>query len=189
MSEILDGKIFSNQLIAGYRTQIYLNGIDSSSQKHSKNLSVFKDVVMYHDIYVMSMLANNITTLSGIMMRGNYYYLKDKNLLNNSHDYYTLLGRYLFHFKKTGIMNIDVINTFLSVFENLIIDVDPPHDYYSHRRRGEQNQECFLEEKDTGDNDLTAPFDDIMMQVAMDFIFPVKGQSLASSGMSAYQMQ
>ena len=130
---MLDGKILSNQLITGYRTQIYLNGI-----KHSKTLSVFKDVVMYHDTYVMK--ANNITTLSGIMMRGNYYYLKDKKLLHNLQEYSTLLGRCLIHFKKTGIIKTNEIHKYLRIFENLIIDVDLPNDYYSHRRRGAQSR-------------------------------------------------
>ena len=157
-SEMLDGQVLSNQLFVGYRTQIY--DISADSKKHSKNLSLFKDMVMYHDTYVMK--ANNITTLSGIMMRGNYYYLKDRNLLNNAQDYYILLCRYLFRFEKTGIIQSNEIHTYLRIFENLIVDVDLPTDYYSHRRKGGLRYQSFLEEKDNGDYESTAPFDNIM---------------------------
>ena len=186
---MLDGLLTSNQFIAGYRTQIYSCDTNLSSKKHSKNLSVFKDVVMYHDTYVMK--ANNVTTLSGIMLRGNYLYLKDRNLINNAQDYYILLGRSLFQFEKTGIIKTNDIQTYLRVFEDLIIDVELPTDYYSHRRKGahNHNQDCFLEEKDTGDYESTAPFNDLMKQVPMEFVFPAKGQSLASSGQSVYQIQ
>ena len=142
---------------------------------------------MYHDTYVMK--ANNVTTLSGIMMRGNYYYLKDRNLLNNAQDYYNLLGRYLLQFEKTGMIKTNEIQTYLRIFENLIIDVELPTGYYSHRRKGLHYQECFLEEKDTGDYGSTKPFDNFMKQVPMEFIFPGKGQSLASNGQSVYQIQ
>ena len=123
------------------------------------------------------------------MMRGNYYYLKDRNLLNNAQDYYILLCRYLFQFEKTGVIQSNEIHTYLRIFENLIVDVDLPTDYYIHRRKGLHYQECFLEEKDIGDYESTAPYDNIMKQVPMEFIFPVKGQSLVSSGLSAYQIQ
>ena len=48
---------------------------------------------------------------------------------------------------------------------------------------------AVLKVKETGDHESTMPFDNIMKQVPLEFIFPVKGQSLASSGLSAYQIQ
>jgi hypothetical protein len=157
----------------------------SSSKKHSKNLSNLKDAMMYYETYIMK--ARGITRLSDMMQQGNYRYLADNNLVNNARDYFVLLGRYLFQFEKSGIIKADDVPKYINTFENLVIDVEFPDDYYCHRR-GPHNQQC-LEENDSGATDDAGPFEDNMKRVPVDFIFPTTGQSLASSGLAARMVQ